>query len=213
MNIILKRSQRAKRTSIRVRLGSVILTVAARGSISKAYEFLNSHLDSLQTRLESFKPVIFKDGTILKILGREYTIVYSKKIELKNVELLHNELIVSSVVKDHQAVIEKFLYNYLKQIIMNMAESVCAELSVKYLKISVKNMYSKWGSCSSSGSLSFCWKLVFFDEEIVRYVVVHEICHLKEMNHSKNFWALVESIYPDWQSARAWLKKEGAKIL
>ena len=213
MNIILKRSQRAKRTSIKIRLGSIILTVAARGSISKAYEFLNSHLDSLQARLESFRPITFKDGTILKLLGKEYKIVYSKNIELKNVELFHDKLVVSSVVKDHQIIIEKFLYNYLKQIIINMAESACDELSVIYSKISVKNMSSKWGSCSSSGSLSFCWKLVFFDEEIVRYVVVHEICLLREMNHSKNFWALVESICPEWRSARAWLKREGAKIL
>jgi len=213
MKVILKRSLRALRTSIRIRQGNVILTVASGSSVSKAYEFLNSHLSFIYSKLESFKPTSFKDGTTIKIMGKDYKIIYSSTLELKNIELKDEQLLLSATVKDHNSVIIKFLSQYLKKEITEMASSICAGLGVKYSKISIKNMCSKWGSCSSSGNLSFSLKLLFFDSEIIRYVVVHEVCHLIEMNHSKKFWALVESIYPNWRLARAHLKQEGAKIL
>jgi predicted metal-dependent hydrolase len=213
MNIILKRSLRALRTSIRIKQGNVILTVASKGSVSKAYEFLNSHLNFIRSKLESFKPTSFKDGAFIKIMGEEYKIIYSSKPELKNIALEAGQLLVSATVKDHNNAIIKFLSLYLKKEITEMASSICAGLGVKYSKISIKNMCSKWGSCSSSGNLSFSLKLLYFDYEIIKYVVVHEVCHLIEMNHSKKFWTLVESIYPNWRLARAHLKQEGAKIL
>ena len=213
MNVILKRSTRAKRTSLKVRQGRIILTVARGGSVSKAYDFLNSHLEFLNNRLKDFKQISFEDGSIVKLLGKEYKIVYSNKIELQTIAINDDELVISRVVKDPQELIMKSLSHRLKQEITNMAANICDQLEVTYKKIAVKNMHSKWGSCSSSGNLSFCLKLIFFDIEILRYVVVHEICHLREMNHSKNFWELVESVYPNWRAARTYLKNEGAKIL
>lgn len=213
MNVVLKRSLRALRTSIRIRQGNVILTVPASGSLSKAYAFLNSHLNFISKKLESYKPQSFDDGAIIKIFGNEYKIVYSTRPELKNIELNDEQLRLSVTVKDHNEVIIKFLSQYLKKEITKIANNVCVGLGVKYSKISIKNMCSKWGSCSSSGNLSFSLKLIFFNSDIIRYVVVHEVCHLIEMNHGKKFRALVESIYPDWRLARAYLKEEGAKIL
>ena len=68
---------------------------------------------------------------------------------------------------------------------------------------------TRWGSCSSNKTLSFNWKLMLAPPKVLDYVVVHEICHLREMNHSPRFWALVESLMPDYKQQRKWLKENG----
>lgn len=73
-------------------------------------------------------------------------------------------------------------------------------------KISVRDQKSRWGSCSRRGNLSFSYKIVFLPEDLANYLVVHELCHLKEFNHSKNFWSLVSQTIPNWVFLRRELK-------
>lgn len=76
-------------------------------------------------------------------------------------------------------------------------------------KVSIRDQRTRWGSCSSKGSLSFNWKLYLAPPQCLDYVVVHELCHLVEMNHSPAFWSLVESIMPDYRTWKKWLKDNG----
>lgn len=73
--------------------------------------------------------------------------------------------------------------------------------------ITIKNQKSRWGSCSSKGNLNFNYKIVYLPEVLADYIVVHELCHLKEMNHSSRFWARVAEMVPDWKERRKQLKK------
>lgn len=68
-----------------------------------------------------------------------------------------------------------------------------------YKKISIRNPRTRWGSCSSKGNLNYSYRLIFLPENYRDYIIVHELCHLKEFNHSKNFWGLVEKIIPDYK--------------
>jgi predicted metal-dependent hydrolase len=77
----------------------------------------------------------------------------------------------------------------------------------QYNKITVRNQKTRWGSCSAKGNLSFNYKLLFVPPRLVEYVVCHELCHLKEMNHSKNFWQLLGRMIPDYKERRMELKK------
>ena len=76
----------------------------------------------------------------------------------------------------------------------------------KYNKISIRHQKTRWGSCSSDGNLSFNCKLACLSNDLQEYVVAHELCHLQEMNHSKDFWALVEKTVPNYKELRAQLK-------
>ncbi len=82
-------------------------------------------------------------------------------------------------------------------------------MGVSYGTISVREQKTRWGSCSAKGNLNFNWKLVLMPEEILDYVVVHELAHRKHMNHSAAFWAEVGNIIPDYPARRAWLKEHG----
>lgn len=82
-------------------------------------------------------------------------------------------------------------------------------LGVDYKRISIREQKTRWGSCSAKGNLNFNWKLILMPEEIQDYLVVHELSHRKEMNHSKAFWSLVEAEIPDYRERRTWLKAHG----
>lgn len=78
-----------------------------------------------------------------------------------------------------------------------------------YERIFIKNQKSRWGSCSSARNLNFNWRLMMAPITVLDYVVVHELCHLKQMNHSKEFWAEVENVLPDYKERKKWLDENG----
>ena len=81
-----------------------------------------------------------------------------------------------------------------------------------YTHITIRDQKTRWGSCSSSGTLSFNYRLMYAPPRILDYVVVHELCHLTHMNHSKDFWYMVGSIMPEYKTYRQWLKEHGQEL-
>ena len=86
-------------------------------------------------------------------------------------------------------------------------------VGVTYGRITIRNQRSRWGSCSSKGNLNFNCLLMLTPEEVQDYVVVHELCHRREMNHSERFWKEVEAVLPEYKKARQWLKEHGSSII
>lgn len=86
------------------------------------------------------------------------------------------------------------------------------QMGVSYGRITIRAAKTRWGSCSGRGNLNFHWKLVLMPPEVLDYVVVHELAHRKEMNHSPAFWAEVARVLPDYQERRAWLKTFGQEV-
>lgn len=108
--------------------------------------------------------------------------------------------------------------------IRNLAEQALADIpkrvacfapcvGVSYGRITIRNQRTRWGSCSSKGNLNFNCLLMLAPPEVRDYVVVHELCHRKEMNHSPHFWAEVEKVLPDYKEAKRWLKEHGGAIM
>jgi predicted metal-dependent hydrolase len=86
-------------------------------------------------------------------------------------------------------------------------------IGVRYTRIAIRDTRSRWGSCSSRGALSFTWRLALAPRHILDYVVVHELCHLVHMDHSKRFWSLVERVRPGFRAERDWLNDHGWELL
>jgi predicted metal-dependent hydrolase len=94
-----------------------------------------------------------------------------------------------------------------------IAQSEAAALGVTYSRLTVRDQRSRWGSCSSRGALNFNWRLVLAPHDVLDYVVVHEICHLVELNHGPSFWRLVERRRPNYRESKRWLDDHGWEIL
>ena len=106
----------------------------------------------------------------------------------------------------------KLLTTKAKRIIPQRVRYYANLMGVEYGRITIRMQKSRWGSCSGKGNLNFNCLLMRTPDEIIDYVVVHELCHLKEMNHSPRFWAEVEKIFPDYKARRKWLKDHGNEI-
>jgi predicted metal-dependent hydrolase len=100
-----------------------------------------------------------------------------------------------------------------RELVTMLAEEEALELDVAYSRIEIRDQRTRWGSCSSRGTLSFNWRLALAPFEVLDYVVVHELCHLREANHSQRFWRLVATRRPDWADWRDWLSDFGPELL
>ena len=88
-----------------------------------------------------------------------------------------------------------------------------ARACVDYGRITIRRQHSRWGSCTNTGNLNFNCLLAMVPEEVLDYIIVHELCHRKHMNHSSAFWAEVSRLLPDYEAPRTWLKNEGGRLI
>lgn len=88
-----------------------------------------------------------------------------------------------------------------------------AQIGVSYGRITIRHQKTRWGSCSTKGNLNFNCLLMLTPPEVRDYIIVHELCHIKQMNHSFKFWAEVKKIVPDYREAKQWLKEKGPALI
>jgi predicted metal-dependent hydrolase len=101
----------------------------------------------------------------------------------------------------------------VRELVAMLIDEEAPAIGVEPMRIQIRDQRSRWGSCSTRGTLSFNWRLVLAPFDVLDYVVVHELCHLREPNHSGRFWKLVEQRRPDWRAQRDWLHEHGPELL
>ena len=107
----------------------------------------------------------------------------------------------------------KALAKQAAQILPSKVRRFAAEIGVSYDRITIRSQRTRWGSCSAKGNLNFNCLLMLCPEEVMDYVVVHELCHRKELNHSPRFWAEMAKHCPDYVRCRNWLKEKGGSLI
>ena len=115
----------------------------------------------------------------------------------------------SHLSESQKEALEKRYRSLARECITRRASYYAAQLGVTYSSIRIAEQKTRWGSCSSRGTLSFHWRLILAPPAVMDYVVVHEVCHLIHMDHSPDFWAEVESLMPDYKVYKTWLRKNG----
>lgn len=113
---------------------------------------------------------------------------------------------------DPEAAIERWYRRQARRAIETEVEVEASRLGLSPGRVSVRDQRTRWGSCSARGDLSFSWRLILLDPALLRYVVVHELCHIRELNHSPSFWARLDDALPGWRAQAAFLREHSFEI-
>jgi predicted metal-dependent hydrolase len=111
-----------------------------------------------------------------------------------------------------EAAVERWYRREARRRLGSLAAAEALVLGVEPGSISIRDPRTRWGSCSSRGTLSFSWRLLLCPPQVADYVVVHELCHLRELNHSRAFWRLLEAARPGHREQAAWLREHGREV-
>jgi hypothetical protein len=151
----------------------------------------------------------FIDGETFDLLGKKYTLRvlenYEYALSYTGEELIMNK----NAVKHGELLIENWYRNQAKFYITNRAIEISKSLKIPINRVSINGAKTRWGSCSIRKNLNFTWRLVMAPKQVVDYVIVHEIAHIIEMNHSDRFWGIVRKILPNYLIYKTWLKENG----
>lgn len=212
--VILKRTARAKRLTLRVEpLGQIFLTVPMRCSDKRLRAFMAQHREWVRQQLDkALSPVPFAAGGTIPLRGEKHLVVHDRH-QHGTVHKSEGTLAVSG----DAAHLPRRLRDYLKKEAKKDFEKAVAvyaeKLGVKVRRIQIRDTRTRWGSCSSEGVLCFSWRLIYAPPFVLDYLAAHEVAHLRIMDHSPRFWKLVEQLCPDTPQARKWLKANGNMLL
>ncbi len=213
-----RRHAQARRYTLRIQATTreIVLTIPPRGSLREARAFAERNGGWIAARLKQLpQPKPFADGTLLPLRGIEHRIVHRRTqrgtvwTEIEGEERL---LCVAGGVPHVPRRVRDFLKREAKRDLEAASRRAAAALDVGIKRVSIRDQSSRWGSCSTTGVLSYSWRLILAPSFVLDYLVAHEVAHLVEMNHSRAFWRLVEQICPDMRKAKAWLDAHGSEL-
>ena len=215
--------ERRSRHTVGLKIGHEGLIVHAPKRISQSQleQLLITKAGWIRSKLEARQdydvaPMEWLDGSPLLLLGNDVTLQLRQDTRSRNIE--HAPGILTVALPDtnnQQAIARKVLQWYRKQALADFSrriEILAARLGVPAPKLFLSNAQSRWGSCNSKQEVRLNWRLIQAPPHIINYVICHELAHLKEMNHSARFWAIVESLYPDYKQAEKALKTLSSQL-
>ena len=208
--VVLRRSGRARRISLRVSQldGRVTLTLPLGVPEAEALAFAASKSDWVRSHLNGRAgDVVVAPGASLPIEGQMRLIEAAPG---RKVRLEPDRLLLPADRPGPRA--QAFLKELARDRLAAASDRYAAQLGRPYNRITLRDTRSRWGSCSAQGALMYSWRLILAPPEILDYVAAHEVAHLKEMNHSSAFWAVVTQLYGPSDDARHWLRNAGSEL-
>lgn len=212
--LVIKRHKSAKRICLRYNpsVHAINLTLPRHTRLSDGINFITAKSAWLLSTLADIpSQKQLKPGVCIWIAGERYRLKHAPEIH-GAYELRDGMLMISGAREHFPRRVEDALKKIAKQKISAMALRMSGRIGKRINRISVRDTRSRWGSCSSTGNLSFSWRLIFAPREVLEYVVAHEVAHLRVMNHSARFWQMVETICPRYEVAKEWLRLHGKEL-
>jgi predicted metal-dependent hydrolase len=215
----LRRHRRARRYTLRIAAATreVILTIPPRGTLKEARQFAQKHGGWIAARLTRLPEAVrFADGVRVPLRGVPHRIVHRPGrrgtvwVETNGAE--EPLLCVAGQAPHVDRRISDFLRREASRELQAASLRFADALGVRVRRVSVRDQSSRWGSCSSTGVLSYSWRLILAPAFVLDYLAAHEVAHLAEMNHSAKFWRLVHRLCPDHQRAKVWLDVHGGDL-
>jgi predicted metal-dependent hydrolase len=211
-------SPRARRLALRLntRKRCVNLVIPRRVSLKMAYQFAFEHRAWIEEKMQTLPDTIpFVHGMTLSILGRDVVLNIERddKYKLTKIELTETSLNVKTKLDDISPRLTRFLKTVAHDEFLKLANEKAARIGREVIKLSIKDMHTRWGSCSTDGTMVLSWRLIFAPPIAFDYVVAHEVAHLKHANHGDRFWKLCEDLSHDFHGGHAWMKDHGNVLL
>ncbi len=182
-------------------------------SFSKVTNFIDS-AHAWFAKMEAHQPKalrIIAPGDSISVLGNIVRVDFIQSP--KSMVVLKDAVLeVHGIQSKFGQTLSKYLKDLASQKFSQYSHEYAAVLGVKINQIVIKDMKTRFGSCSSFGNLNYCWRVVLAPEPVLAYLCAHEVSHLKEMNHSKKFWTHVERLCPDYKNLQKWLKQHSKEL-
>jgi len=213
--VVFRRSPRARNYRLSLgRDGVAVATIPARGSLREAQRFVERNRGWLARARERqlLRPrgaQVWTVGTQLLWRGAFETLRAAAQGGRPGVCLGADVFRVPCLEGDLRPVLESRFKRLARIELPARTWELAARTRMNVTRVSVRNQRSRWGSCTASGSVSLNWRLIQAPESVRDYIILHELMHLREMNHSARFWACVEEVFPAWREAEAWIKRNG----
>ena len=192
-------------------------------NIEKLPELLVARQRWILGKLKDFSKLTFipqkkelKNGDSIPYLG--YALLIEKmpgNSKYNIVKLEQDRLVISlsSKKSNINSVLEQWYRMQAIKLLRDKLDQFCQRWNLKYNRLTIRGQRTLWGSCSRKNNLNFNWKLIMAPEPVIDYVIIHEIAHIREMNHTGKFWKLVGELCPDWREHRRWLKNHGPELM
>lgn len=212
------RTRRARRYIIRVRPnGSVRVTVPRGGSRAEAARFLEKHAGWIareRDRLgEAHRTPTWADGATLMLRGESVTLRVAEEDGRRIARYGERAVAIPAAATDLRPFIQGDLRLAAHQELGHRLHALAAAHQLTVAGFTIRDQRSRWGSCSRSGRIALNYRLLQMPPSVRDYVLLHELMHLREQNHSRRFWRLVEEVCPDFRDAERWLKVHGRGLL
>jgi predicted metal-dependent hydrolase len=215
-SVRLRRHRRARRYTLRIHPSDreAILTMPPRGTLPEAKDFAQRHGGWIAARLGRLpKAAPFHHGAVIPLRGVAHRIVHRTgergTVWTETRDSGERILCVAGGLDYLDRRVHDFLKREARHDLQKATQRYADTLGVKVKRLSIRDQSSRWGSCTSSGSLSFSWRLILAPPFVLDYLAAHEVAHLVEMNHSPRFWKVVARICNHVERAKKWLDAEG----
>jgi predicted metal-dependent hydrolase len=213
-SIELRINPRARRISLRVDQArrKIVLVRPRRCSETLVLKFLAEKRSWVEQQLASMPACdSFADGTLIALLGEAVTLRASAT-HRRGVWREGDNIFVSGAPEHFARRVRDWLKAEAQRQYAVWAREYAERLEVRVARVSVRDTRSRWGSCTRDGRLSLSWRLILAPHDVARYVVAHEVAHLRHMNHSPAFWRTVESLAGPIKAHRQWLHRHGGQL-